>query len=182
MPCVISRWSPDLVFVVFVTTESNLGQCPFTLDDAFFPTSHGGKRFLDCVWVRLLSMGLRDHMQERSYLTRSFCCPWGERKTLRVWVRLLFMGPRVYIPERTISCQLWMGGSLNRSMWYDGRFVIKLPYVDFIALEIILLVLTDYNIQFNGIILRNFVFHHLIILVTLLLKMILQYSVSNFPN
>ena len=58
-------------------------------------------------------------------------------------------------------------------MWYDGRFVIKLPYVDFIALEIILLVLTDYNIQFNGIILRNFVFHHLIILVTLLLKTIL---------
>ena len=34
--------------------ESNLGQCPFTLDDAFFPAVHGGKRFLDCVWVRLL--------------------------------------------------------------------------------------------------------------------------------
>ena len=53
------------------------------------------------------------------------------------------------------------------------------------ALEIILLVFTDYNIQFHGIILRNFVFHHLIILITLLQqkkKMILQYSVSNFPN
>ena len=48
--------------------------------------------------------------------------------------------------------------------------MVKLPYVDFMALEIILLVLTDYNIQFHGIILRNFVFHHLIILVTLLQK------------
>ena len=48
--------------------------------------------------------------------------------------------------------------------------MIKLPYVDFMALEIILLVLTDFNIQFHGIILRNFVFHHLIILVTLLQK------------
>ena len=60
--------------------------------------------------------------------------------------------------------------------------MIKLPYVDFMVLEIILLVFTDYNIQFHGIVLRNFVFHHLIILVTLLLKMILQYSVSDFPN
>nr|POF15818.1 hypothetical protein CFP56_35256 [Quercus suber] len=89
-----------------MTTESNQGQCPFTLDDAFFPASHGGKRYLDCVGVRLLPMGPRDHMQERSYLTCSLCCPREERKTLRVWVRLLSMGPRVYIPERTISCQL----------------------------------------------------------------------------
>uniref|UniRef100_A0A7N2LZJ8 Patatin n=1 Tax=Quercus lobata TaxID=97700 RepID=A0A7N2LZJ8_QUELO len=59
-------------------------ECLFTLDDAFFPAVHGEKRFLDCVWVRLLSMGPRDHMQERSYLTRSLCCPWGERKTLRL--------------------------------------------------------------------------------------------------
>ncbi|KAL4625553.1 hypothetical protein ACB092_05G034700 [Castanea dentata] len=51
-------------------------------------------------------MGPRDHMQKRAYLTRSLCCPWGERKTLRVWVRPLSMGPRVCIPERTISCQL----------------------------------------------------------------------------
>ena len=57
MPCVISRWSPDLVSVVFVTTESNQSQCLFTLDDAFFPIIHGGKRLLDCVWVRLLPMG-----------------------------------------------------------------------------------------------------------------------------
>ena len=45
-------------------TESNLGQCPFTLDDAFIPAAHGGKRFLDCVWVRLLPIGPKDHMQE----------------------------------------------------------------------------------------------------------------------
>ena len=117
MPWVISRWSSDLVSVVFVTTESNPGQCTFTLDDTFFTAVHRGKRFLDCVWVRLLPMGPRDHMQERSYLTRSLCCPWGERKTLRVWVRLLSMGLRVCILKRTISCQLWMSGSLDQSMW-----------------------------------------------------------------
>ena len=117
MPYVISRWSPDLVFVVFMKTELDLGQCPFTLDDAFFLVPHGGKRFLDCVWVRLLPMRPKDHMQRRSYLTRSPCCPWGKRKTLRVWMRLLSMGPRICIPERTISCQLWMGRSPDRFMW-----------------------------------------------------------------
>ena len=60
------------------------------------------KRFLDCVWVRLLPMGLRDHMQERSYLTNSLCYPWGERKILRVWLRLLLpMGPRDHMQERS---------------------------------------------------------------------------------
>ncbi|XP_075644416.1 uncharacterized protein LOC142615561 [Castanea sativa] len=93
------------------------GQCLFTLDDAFFPAAHRGKRFFNCVWVRLLSMGPRDHMQERSYLTRSLCYPWGERKILRVWVRLLSIRPRVCILEKTISCQLLMGGSPDRSMW-----------------------------------------------------------------
>ena len=117
MPYVIFRWSPDLVFVVFMKTELDLGQCPFTLDDAFFLAAHGRKRFLDCVWVRLLPMGPRDHMQERSYLTCSLCGPRAERKILRVWVRLLSMGLRVCILERTISCQLWMGESIDRSMW-----------------------------------------------------------------
>ena len=114
--------------------ESNPNQCPFTLDDAFFPAAHGGKRFLNCVWVRLLPMGPRDHMQERSYLTRSLYCPWGERKTLRVWVRLLSMGPKVCILDRTISCQLWMGGSPNWSKWQCGIFAIKLQYVRFYSL------------------------------------------------
>ena len=55
---------------------------PFTLNDAFFPAVHGGKRFLDYVWVRLQPMEPRDHMQERSYLTRSLYCPWGGEKNL----------------------------------------------------------------------------------------------------
>ena len=74
-------------------------------------------------------MGPRDHMQERSYLTHSLCCPWGERKTLKVWVRLLSMGPRVCIQERTISCQLWMGGSPDQSMWVVWYICDNLPYV-----------------------------------------------------
>ena len=104
MTCVISRWSPDLVSVVFVTTKLDPGQCLFTLDDVLFPTTHGGKRFLDYVWVRLLSIESRDHVQERFYLTCSLYYLWGERKTLRVSVRLLSMGLRVCILERTISC------------------------------------------------------------------------------
>ena len=117
MPCVISRWSPYLFSVVFVTTESDPSQRPFTLDDMFFPTAHRGERFLDCVWVRLLPMGPKDHMQKRSYLTCSLCYPWEERKTLRVWMRLLSMGPRDCILERKISCQLWMGRSHDQSIW-----------------------------------------------------------------
>ena len=34
----------------------------------------GGKRFLNYVWVSLLPMRPRDHIQGRSYLTRSLCC------------------------------------------------------------------------------------------------------------
>ena len=59
--------------------ESNPGQCPFTFDDAFFPAAHRGKRFLDRVWVRLLPMGPKDHMQKRSYLT---LLPMGGEKNL----------------------------------------------------------------------------------------------------
>ena len=51
----------------------------FTLDDVFFPTAHEGKRFLDCVWVRLLPMRSRDHMQERTYLTALFAAHGGEK-------------------------------------------------------------------------------------------------------
>ena len=58
MPCVISRWSPDLVFIVFVTTESDPGQCIFTLDDAFFPAAHGGR--------------------EKSWGYAWGCCLWGQ--------------------------------------------------------------------------------------------------------
>ena len=67
-----------MVSVAFVTTESDLDQCLFTLDDAFFPTAHEGKRFLDCVWVRLL----KDHMQKRSYLMCSPYYLWGVRQNL----------------------------------------------------------------------------------------------------
>ena len=143
MPCVISQWSPNLVSVVFVTTESDSNQCFFTLDDTFFPAAHGRKMFLDYVWVRLLPIGPKDHMQKRSYLMHSPYCPWGERKTLRVWVRLLLMGPRDCIPERTISCQLWTGRSPDQSMWY---ICDKLLYVIFYDFGIILLVLINYSI------------------------------------
>ena len=96
IPCVISRWSPDLISVVFVTTVSNPGQYPFILDDAFFPTSHGGKRSLDCVWVRLLCpWGEKTTCKKDSIWHVLFAAHKGRDKTLRVWVRLLPMGQEI---------------------------------------------------------------------------------------
>ena len=92
MPCVISWWSPNLVSVIFVTTKSDLGQCLFTLDDAFFPAAHGGKRFLDCgsgcclcgqettckrglIWCALSAT---HGGREKPWEYRWGCCPWGQ--------------------------------------------------------------------------------------------------------
>ena len=113
---------------------------PFHFGWCVLPCCPWGKRFLDCVCERLLPMGPKEHMQKRSYLMHSLYCPWGKRKTLTVWVRLLSMEPRVCIPERTISCQLWMGGSFDQFMWLYSIFVINYRILDFMALEIILLV------------------------------------------
>jgi len=30
----------------------------------------------------VIAHGQRDHMQKRSYLMHSLCCPWGERQNL----------------------------------------------------------------------------------------------------
>ena len=74
----------------------------------FFPTAHGGTRFLNYVWVRLLTAAYRakrPHAKEVLFDALSLLARGGgERKTLRVWGRLLSMGPRVCILERTISC------------------------------------------------------------------------------
>ena len=43
--------------------------------------------------------------------------PMRGEKNLEGMGDLLSMGPRVCITKRTISCQLWMGGSPNWSMW-----------------------------------------------------------------
>ena len=60
--------------------ESDPGQCPFTLDDAFFPIAYGGKRFLNYVWVRLLSMGAkRPHAKEILFDAFSLLPKGGEK-------------------------------------------------------------------------------------------------------
>ena len=139
---VITRFS----FRSLCDNEIRSKSVSFYFEWCILPCYPWGKRFLDCVWMRLLPMGPKHHMQKMSYLTRSTCCPERERKTLRVWVRLLSMGPRDCIPESTISCQLWMGGSPDRSMWLCGIFMIIYLMLDIMALEIILLVLIDYSI------------------------------------
>ena len=146
MPCVISRWSPDLVSVVFVIVESNLGQCPFTLDDAFFPVAHGRKRFLDCVWVRLLPMG-QETTCKRGPIWRILsaahggrekpwgygwgCCPWGQESAYQ---RGQYHASCEWVDLLTGLC-----GSMV-DLWWNYRML------DFMVLEIILLVLPDYNI------------------------------------
>ena len=128
MPCVISRWSPDLISVVFVTTESNQGQCPFTLDDAFFPAVQGGKRFLDCVWVKLLPMGPRDHMQESSYLTHSLYYPWGGEKNLKGMGEAAVHGAKsLHTREDNIMTVVnrWIPWPVYVVVWY---ICDKLPY------------------------------------------------------
>ena len=63
MPCVIFRWSPDLVSVVFVTTESNQGQCP-------------------SLWMTrssLLSMEGRGSLIVYGW----GCCPWSQETTCK---------------------------------------------------------------------------------------------------
>ena len=175
MPCVISQWSPDLISIVFVTTESNLGQCIFTLDDAFFLAAYRGKRFLNCVWVRLLPIGPKDHMQKRSYLTHSPYCPWRERQTLEGMGEAATQGAKIlHTREDNIMpiMKAWIPWPVYVVVWY---ICDKLPYVRFYSFEIILLVLTDYSDKLPCA-------HYLIILVTLFLKMILQYSVRNFRN
>ena len=46
------------------------------------------------------------------------------------------IGLRDYIPDKTISCQLWIGGSLDQCMWQCGIFVINYHMLDLIALEL----------------------------------------------
>ena len=52
------------------------------------PTLHDTGKSLS-VWVRLLPIGLKDHMQRGYYVTHHSLLPMGGRgKSLRVWVRL----------------------------------------------------------------------------------------------
>ena len=146
MPCVISRWSPDLVFVVFVTTESVLDQCPFSLDDAFFPTAYKEKRLLNCVWVRLLPMGPKDHMQKRSYLTRSPYCPWRERQNLEgISETVAHWAKRMH--TRKDNIMLVGNGRIPWSIYMVVWYICnKLSHVRFYGFGSILVVLIDYNI------------------------------------
>ena len=117
MPCVIFRWSPDLDFVVFVTTELDPGQCPSTLDDSFFLTTHGGKRFFNCMWVRLLPMGeAAVHRAKRLHTREDNIMPVVNR---------------------------WIPWPIYVVVWY---ICDKLSYVRFYGFGSILVVFTDYSI------------------------------------
>ena len=62
-----------------MTTESNPGQCTFTLDDVFFPAAHGGKRFLDCVGEATTHGVKRAHAKEVLFDTLSLLPMKGEK-------------------------------------------------------------------------------------------------------
>ena len=143
MPCVISQWSTNLVSVVFMTTKSDPGQCPFTLDDTFFPIVHGGKRFLDCVWARLLSMvSMPFHFRWRVLP----CCPWGEEVPwLCVGEAAVHGAKSLHTREDNIMLVMngWIPWPIYVVVWYIWD---KLLYVRFYGFGTILLVLIDYSI------------------------------------
>ena len=141
----ISRWSPDLVFIIFMTMKSDPGQCPFTLDDAFFPVAHEGRgSLIVCVWG---------------------CCPWGQKNTCKrgpIWRALSaadggeknFKGigeTAVHGAKRLRTrkddimpvVNRWIPWLVYVVVWY---ICDKLPYIRFYGFGIILLVFTDYNI------------------------------------
>ena len=145
MPCVISWWSPDLISTVFMTTKSDLGQCPFTLNDVFIFTTHEGKQFFDCVWARLLLIGPKNHMQKSSYLTCSPCCPWEGGNLKGMDEVVAHEAKRLHTKEDNIIPIVngWIFWPVYVVVWY---ICDNLPYVRFYAFRIILLVLTDYSI------------------------------------
>ena len=108
--------------------------------------------------------------------------PMGEGQNLKCMGEVATLrAKRLHTREDNIMpiVNEWIPWPVYMVVWY---ICDKLSYIRFYGFGIILLVLIDYSIWFHGIILRNFVFHHIIILVTLLLKMILQDSVRNFSN
>ena len=96
-------------------------------------------------------MGPKDHKQKRSYLTHSPCCPQGERQNLEGMGETAAYGAkRLHIREDNIMpiVNRWIPRPVYVVVWY---ICDKLPYVRFYGFGIILLVPTDYCIQFQGI-------------------------------
>ena len=146
---------------------------PFHFEWQVLPCYPWGKRFLNCVWMRLLPMGPKNHMQKRSYLTCSFYCPWGEKQKLEGMGEAAAHGAkRLHTREDNIISIMngWIPWLIDVIVWY---ICDNLPYVRFYGYGIILLVLIDYNIKFHGIYFEKPYFNFLIILVILLFKMIL---------
>ena len=119
---------------------------PFHFGWHVLPCCHGGKWFLDCVWVRLLPIGPKDHMQKRSYLTHSPYCPWGERQNLEgIGEAAAHEAKKLHTREENIMPIVdgWIPWPVYVIVWciYD-----KLLYVRFYGFRGILVVLTDYSI------------------------------------
>ena len=102
---------------------------PFHFGWCVLPYYPWGKKFLNCVWVRLLPMGPKDHIQKRSYLMRSPCCHRAKRLHIRVDNIMPIVNG-------------WIPWPVYVVVWY---ICDKLPYVRFYGFGIILLVLTDYG-------------------------------------
>ena len=105
--CFMRFWDYAICDFLVITRFDFSSLCDNGIKSRSVPFHFGWRVLPYCPWGeevpwlcmgRLLPMGPRDHMQERTYLTHFLCCPWRERKTLRIWVRLLSMGPRVCIP------------------------------------------------------------------------------------
>ena len=149
----------------------------------------GGRGKSLSVWVRL-GRAKRSHAKEALHGALSSTAHGGISKSLRVWVIL----GRANIPQAkrgtyhasglwVLTCLyggimfLWhfrLCGGMSCGLGWLFRFLEEKKYVVMLTIYILC--------SFMVIIFESLGWHYLIILIILLLKMILQYSIRNFPN
>ena len=131
MSCVISRWLLDLVSIVFMTTESNQGQCPFTLNDAFFLTVHRGEEVpWLCVGEAVAYGTKRPHAREGLFNALSLL-PMGREKNLKGMGEVTVHAAKsLHTKEDNIMPVVkgWIPWPVYMVVWYIWD---KLPYVRF---------------------------------------------------
>ena len=145
MSCVISRWSPDLVSVVFVTIESNQGQCPTLWMTRSSLLSMGGRGFLIVFGEATAHGAKRTHAWEGLFDVFSLL-PMGREKNLEGMGEVAIHGAKSLHTRKDNIMPIvngWIPWPVYVVVWYIWD---KLPYVRFYGFVIILLVLTYYSI------------------------------------
>ena len=91
------------------------------------------------------TMGPKDHMQKKSYLTCSPCCPWERQNVESMGEAAAYGAKRLHTTEDNIMPIVngWIPWPVYVVVCY---LCDNLPYIRFYGLGIMLLVLIDYSI------------------------------------